>query len=258
MEFGLLGPLLVRDGATEVPVPAAQQRTLLAALLLRLRQVVPASELSASICGGAHAPERDRASLHSAVNRLRQRLGPAIRARIVTRPAGYLIDIADDELDLRRFELLYEQGRAAAREGDWVAAADRFRLALSMWRGDPLADIDCPRLRREHRDHPAELRAQLLEWRVEADLRLGRHEQLSAELPRLTAEYALRERFHAQLMLALHRCGRRGEALAVFRSVRDMLADELGVDPGRVLQHLHRQILAGDPTIDWNPVGAGR
>ncbi|GHJ42818.1 hypothetical protein Cs7R123_01600 [Catellatospora sp. TT07R-123] len=257
MEFGLLGPLLVHDGTVEVMVPAAQQRTLLAALLLRLRQVVPAQELSASI-HGAEAPERDRASLHSAVNRLRHRLGPAIRARIQTRPTGYLIDIADDELDLRRFAMLYDQGRAAADLGDWAAAADAFQQALGLWRGDPLADIDSPRLLRRHRDHPAEVRVQLLEWRVEADLRLGRHEQLTAELPLLTAEHALRERFHGQLMLALYRCGRRAEALAAFRSVRDMLTDELGVDPGHALQRLHRQILAGDPALDWQLAGSVR
>ena len=118
-----------------------------------------------------------------------------------------------------------------------------------MWRGAPLADIPSQLLRDRWVPHLDQLHVQALDWRIEADLHEGRHEQLIPELRDLTARHPLRERFHGQLMLALYRCGRQAEALAAYPRARDVLVSELGVEPGPGLRDLHQRILAADPVL---------
>jgi DNA-binding SARP family transcriptional activator len=248
MEFGLLGPLVVRRGGADVPVPKGKQRALLSVLLLNAGRVVPVPVLAEALWGPQPPPSAE-ASIWNYVKRLRQALGNTGRERLCTRPPGYLIRVADDELDVLKFEALLDAARAAAREGAWADAAGQARAALGLWRGEPLADAGSDTLALSEVPRLAELRVQAVETRLEADLRLGRHAEMIAELERLIAALPLREHLYCLLMLALYRCGRQAEALGAYQRARDVLVAELGVEPGPALRELHQQILAADPAL---------
>jgi DNA-binding SARP family transcriptional activator len=250
VQFMVLGPLRVAAGDTDAPcvVSAARLRALLAVLLWRANQPVPADELAELVWDGeppAGAPEATRAL----VMRVRRQLDPQAAARIVTRAPGYMIDLSDGELDASRFETLTQQAGAAVRAGRWTQAARTAAEALGLWRGTPLADVPSQTLRDQWVPHLERLRMQALEWHIEGDLHDGRHEQLIPELQDLTARHPLREHVHGQLMLALYRCGRQAEALAAYQHARDVLVGELGVEPGPGLRELHQRILSADPTL---------
>jgi DNA-binding SARP family transcriptional activator len=248
VDFGLLGPLSVRDGAGQVVVSAPRQRVLLATLLFSAGRVVSVDALAETLWDG-RPPAGARGALHSGVQRLRSALGPAGAALIGTRPPGYVLQLGDGEFDVRQFAVLAARGQTAAESGGWAQAASLLREALGLWRGEALADVPSQLLR--DREVPAleDQRLAVLGGRIDADLRLGRHSEVAGELRQLVAAHPLRERFHAQLMLGLYRAGRQGEALAAYQDVRRVLADELGVDPGPELQQLHQQILVGDPEL---------
>jgi DNA-binding SARP family transcriptional activator/Tfp pilus assembly protein PilF len=246
-EFLLLGPLVVRADGSQVEVTAAKQRAILAALLLRANQAVPADDLAETLWG-EDLPSAARAGVQNYVMRLRKALGPA-GARIITEPGAYLIRVQPGDLDLHRFEDLLREARTAAQDGRWQVAADHVSAALALWRGEPLADVGSDLLRARAGPRLAELRLQALETRLDADLHLGRPGEVIAELRQLAAEHPLRERFHALLMLALYRDGRPGEALAAYQHARGLLVDELGAEPGPELRQLHQQILTADPAL---------
>src|SRR5215467_14461639 len=252
LEFGLLGPLLVRREAEEVPIAAARQRVVLAALLLRANQVVPVGELAGALWD-EELPASARATVRNYVKRLRRALGDVDRLRIATRGDGYLIGVADGELDLARFETLRDQAGKHARAGQWAEASDALHEALALWRGQPLADVPSDVLARREGPRLAELRLQAAEDRFEADLQLGRHGEVIAGLQQLAEAEPLRERLHELLMLALYRAGRQADALAAYRRARATLVDELGIEPGPALRELHQQILAGDPALALSP-----
>jgi DNA-binding SARP family transcriptional activator len=250
MRFAVLGPLQVTAGGCGEPgtVSAPRLRVLLAVLLWRASQPVPAGELAELVWDGAPpagAPEAVRAL----VMRLRRRLDPLAAARIVTRAPGYAIEISGDELDASRFETLTRQAGTAVRAGQWAQAAQSAAAALALWRGAALADIPSQLLCHQWVPHLDQLHVQALDWRIEGDLHDGRHDQIVPELRDLTARHPLREHFHSQLMLALYRCGRQAEALAAYQHARGVLATELGVDPGPGLRGLHQQILSADPAL---------
>ena len=245
MDFGLLGPLVVRDGTRQVPVSAPQQRVLLAALLLSAGRVVSLDDLAEMLWEG-QPPSGARGALHSGVQRLRSTLGPRGADLIETRPPGYLIRLDDSQLDVREFSVLAARGHAAAEAGTWALAADLLREALGWWRGEPLADVPS-RLLHDREIPPIEdQRLQALVARIDCDLHLGRHGEVVAELRQLVRAHPLQEQFHAQLMLGLYRNGRQAEALAAYQDVRRVLADELGLDPGPELRLMHQRILAAD------------
>src|SRR6478752_5912484 len=176
---------------------------------------------------------------------------PAARALgaespIVTRPSGYAIRLDPGSLDLARFESRVAQARIAPSE----EAAELLRQALSEFRGPPLADAPLYGPASSEADRLNELRLAALEHRVELDLNIGRNRELVSELEALTAEYPYRERFHAQLMLALYRAGRQADALEAYRRARHTLIEELGLEPSRELQRLEGAILAQDPALD--------
>jgi DNA-binding SARP family transcriptional activator len=248
MWLGVLGPLLVVHEGTVIPVPSAKQRLVLAALLTQPNRVVSPESLIDAMWD-ADPPDSAQVTMRNHVRRLRQTLGPAVGARIVTRHPGYLMEIGEDECDLLAFVRLCRLGQAAARSGQWRTAVDVLDEALALWRGDPLADVPSPSLRRAEGPRIEELRLQALESRVEAKLSLGESDDLVADLRRLVARHPLRERLHAQLMLALYRAGRQGEALAAYQAAHLALIRELGVDPGVELQLLHARILRADPEL---------
>jgi DNA-binding SARP family transcriptional activator len=245
MWLSLLGPLYVRGQDGEVVVAAAKQRAVLAALLVRANRVVSFDEFADDVWDGAPPPAA-RPTLRNYVKSLRRLLGPDIGERIVTREPGYLIQVDEKELDMLRVRALCARGGAAIRAMDWRQASDALAEALSLWRGTPLADVPSETLREQALPSLDRLRLQATEWRMDADLQLGRHADLVLELQALTAEHPLRERFHAQLMLALYRSGRAAEALAAFQYARLVLADQLGADPGPDLRRLHEQMLRFD------------
>jgi DNA-binding SARP family transcriptional activator/Tfp pilus assembly protein PilF len=248
VEFGLLGPLLARDGGSDLIVSAPRQRVLLAALLLKAGRVVGVDELAEALWAD-QPPRNAHGAIHTAVQRLRSTLGPAGARLVLTRPPGYLIDVGDGELDLLRFEVLVGSGQAAAAAGRWELAAGALREALGLWRGEPLADVSSPLLRAREVPPLTERHLSVLALRIDADLNLGRHDEVAGELRQLIAAHPLRERFHAQLMLALYRAGRQADALGAYQEARRLLAEELGVDPGPELRRLHQQILEADPGL---------
>jgi DNA-binding SARP family transcriptional activator len=248
MWLAILGPLLVHDGETPVDVPRGRLRVLLAALLLHAGNPVGADTLADVVWDGAPPPGA-AVTLRSHVLRLRRVLGPRAGARLVTRHPGYLLQAGEDEVDVLRFRGLCRDAGAALRGGAWTRADGLLGEALALWRGAALADVPSDQLLREEMPGLDELRLQAEEWRADAALHLGRHDQLVAGLRSLAAQHPLRERFHAQLMLALYRCGRRSEALAAYQRARDILVDELGVEPGPGLRELHQRVLAADPAL---------
>jgi len=246
-QFGLLGPLLVRQGEVTLPVAPGKQRAVLAALLLSADQVVSLDELT-DVLWGAAPPASARVALQNHVMRLRKALGNG--ARIRTHTHGYEIRLDDGELDVSRFEAHLAAARAAARDGSWETAAGQAQAGLALWRGEPLAGVESDLLAARDVPRLAELRLQAVEVRLDADLRLGRHAGVISEVQRLAAAHPLRERLHGLLMLALYQDGRQAEALATYARARQILVDELGTEPGPGLRELHRQILNGDPALD--------
>jgi DNA-binding SARP family transcriptional activator/Flp pilus assembly protein TadD len=248
VELRLLGPVGVWGNDRPVPLGGPRQRTVLAALALRAGRAVSVDQLIDAIWG-QEPPATARKQVHARVSRLRQALG----GRIVTTHEGYVLHVEPDELDVARFDAGVARARRAAAEGRLAEAAERLRVALELWHGPALTGVhglasEATRLE--------ERRLAALEERIEADLALGRHPELVAELSELVAAHPLRERLWGHLMLALYRWGRQADALATFRELRGRLVAELGIEPGRSLQELQRRILAADPDLEPTPVTA--
>ena len=246
--FCLLGPLVVRCGATSIPALPGKQRVLLADLLLSSNRVVSIDELTEALWGPS-PPASARGTLRNYVKELRKALSALGDDRISTEHDGYRIRVESGELDISYFESCSGAGKTLAAQGAWEQAASRLREALSLWQGEPLADVPSEWLVAREVPRLAETRLGVLETLIDVELQLGRHDEVIAELRRLTALHPLRERFHARLMLALYRAGHQAEAQAVFSDVRALLVDELGIEPGAELQELHRRILVADPVL---------
>jgi DNA-binding SARP family transcriptional activator/tetratricopeptide (TPR) repeat protein len=253
VEFGILGPLEVIDGDQPVPIQSAKHRILLAALLLRVGELVTVNGLAEAMWGDG-LPADPRRVVQTYVTRLRKVLGGT--ELIQSRPDGYALAVGPGDVDVCRFELLMEQARDAAGAEDRHAEAKALRQALALWRGEPLADVPSELLHRDTVTRLTEQRLDALHRRIEADLALGRHAELVAELRVLTEQHLLREPFWVQLMTALYRCGRQADALEAYQQVRRLLADELGVDPGVELRGLHQAILTNDPALWPSRVGS--
>ena len=250
LEFLVLGPLDVRIDGVSVRVGGPKQRALLALLLLSANRVVSRDRLIGELQGDQSA-EADHV-LRVQIWRLRKTLAPhgAEEPRLAARPPGYLLRVEPGELDLDLFEQQVAAGRAALAEGDPARAASLLRDAELLWRGRPLADLEFEPFARVEVERLEEFRLAAMEERVDAELALGRHAALVAELEAAISEQPLRERLRAQLMLALYRCGRQAEGLAVYRQTREHLNVELGLEPGVALQQLERAILVQDPALD--------
>ncbi|MGA5252778.1 BTAD domain-containing putative transcriptional regulator [Streptomyces pseudogriseolus] len=260
LRFGLLGtPVLyggepargqaprARGGLPVHPVTSPKLRTLLTVLLLDAGRVVSVEVLKDALWGGA-PPVSALPSLHNHVARLRRLLDEP--GRLLTVPTGYVLRADDGELDVQVFDSHVAAARAARADGDWERVRGECRAALGLWRGTPLGGL-APEVggyalvRRLQ-----EARLLLHEWRYDAELALGddRLADLVPELAALAEEHPLREAYHRQLMLALHRTGRQAEALVVHRDLRARLADELGVEPGPSVRDAHVEVLRGSGT----------
>ena len=247
MDFRILGPLEVADGGRTIPIVGDRQRALLAILLIHANEAVSTDALIDELWG-EHAPASPRKALQIQVSRLRKALGEG-SARLVTRPNGYLLQVEPGELDLNRCERLADQGRKALADEDPWRAAEQLRESLARWRGPPLGEFAFESFAQAEIGRLEELRLGLLEDRIEADLACGRHAELVGELETLVAEHPLRERLRRQLVLALYRGGRQADALAAYRAAREMLDEDLGLEPTPALRELEQAILTHDADL---------
>jgi len=245
LEFRLLGPLEARLNDRLIALGGLRQRGLLALLLLRANEVVSRDRLIDELWRD-HAPETAANALAALVARLRRVLPADV---LVTRSGGYEAQVERNAIDVHRFERLLETGSRALAEGDPTGAAEQLRSALSLWRGAPLADFTYEPFAEPVILRLEDLRLGALENRIDADLALSRHSDLIGELRPLVLEHPLRERFRGQLMLALYQTGRQAEALETYRDGRRVLVDELGIDPSPALQELEKAILRQDSTV---------
>jgi WD40 repeat protein/DNA-binding SARP family transcriptional activator len=262
MEYRILGPIEVRVDGHALELGGEKPRALLAILLLRANEAVSVERLIDGIWGERPPPSANK-TLQGYVYRLRKLLengsgeagATANGGVLATSAPGYLLRVGEGELDLDRFVSLVERGRQALAAGDAGEAAGSLRAGLGLWRGPPLADLAYEEFAQAEIARLEELRLGAIEERVEADLALGRHEQLVGELRALVDENPLRERIRAQLMLALYRCRRQAEALAVYQEFRQGLSRELGLEPSDALQRLERSILVHNTALE---LGADR
>jgi DNA-binding SARP family transcriptional activator len=245
VEFRILGPFEVVEHDQPLVLGGHKQRALLVALLLHRGEAVSIDRLIDELWG-ERPPATAGKTLQVYVSNLRKALGDGL---LVTRGHGYLLQSAPGQLDLDRFEALVGEGRQALGQGDARRASDRLRDALALWRGPPLADLAFERFAQSEIVRLGEERLAALEDRIDADLALGRHTVLVGELDALVREHPLRERLHAQLMLALYRSGRQADALERYQDVRRVLIDQLGIEPGPGLKELEQAILAQDPSL---------
>ena len=243
-EFCLLGPLTVRRDGIPLAIPPGKQRIVLALLLLSAGHLVSHHEIAEALWGLGPPPSA-QVSIRNYVRRLRQVLKEAGLDRILTRPSGYLMRVAPDELDVTRFERLAADAQAASRAGTWDSAAVHAAAALALWTGEPLSDVLSEGLTAREVPRLAELRLQAIETRISAEMHQGYQTEVIPELQRLIVVHPLREHLHSLLMLALYESGRQAEALAAYQQARRMLIDELGAEPAAELQDLHQRILRG-------------
>ncbi|MEU6381134.1 AfsR/SARP family transcriptional regulator [Streptomyces sp. NPDC046909] len=256
MDIDVLGALDVRENGVSIAPTAPKPRQVLALLALHADQVVPVAGLIEELWA-AKPPRSARTTLQTYVLQLRELITvalekdapdegePARSAKdvLVTSPGGYLLVTGGGTSDVREFERLAGTGYRAMDAGDFPGAARKLREALSLWTGAAFADVQTGNQLQMEAKRLDESRLCALDQRIEADLRLGRHRELLAELTVLTSRYRTHENLHAQFMLALHRSGRRGEALDVYHRLRGTLVRDLGLEPSARLRRLQQSIL---------------
>ncbi|MCQ6556731.1 winged helix-turn-helix domain-containing protein [Streptomyces sp. C10-9-1] len=247
MEFRLLGPVEILWQGRNIMPTAPKPRQVISLLMLRHNTVVQASELIDELW-----PERPPPSAVTTLQTyiykfrkllLKQGLGNLLQ----TQPGGYSLTVPASSLDVSRFEEQAEEGQELLQQGDCAGALASFERALALWRGPALADVETGGRLFSYVTRLEELRFRILELRIEADLETGRHRELISELKSLVLAHPLHEHLHGLLMLALHRSGRRHEALEVYQSLRQKMIDELGLEPGKELARLQHTLLSDSP-----------
>src|SRR5215469_17017476 len=247
MRFRILGPLEVWSEKGWTAVGAAKWRSLLACLLLRRGQLVSTDSLIFELWGDT-PPAKANNLVSIYVHRLRRLIGDAEGKVLVYRAPGYLLRVESGDLDLQDFESLVEDGRNALAAADPESAAALLTEALTLWRGPLLADVPPSTQITTESERASELHLAAAELRIEANLACGRSAQVIPELRRLVAENPIREGLWLLLMRALNESGRHAEALDTYAQARQVIAEELGVDPGAELQRLYAELLAADAT----------
>jgi len=255
VKFRTLGPLevLAEDGRP-IPLGGLKQRSVLALLLVAPNRVVSVDSLIEDLWPDDQ-PSRPGATLQVYVHNLRKLLEPQREAGesprvLVSRAPGYMLQADASSLDSLAFEAALDEARRASSAGDAARAAAVLDAALTLWRGPALDDLAFEHWAVGHVARLEELRLGAIEDRAAAQLELGRHHELIAELEAHVAEQPLRERRHEQLMLALYRAGRQAEALAAYQRARDVLIEALGIEPRPALRTLEQAILDQDPALD--------
>ncbi|MER5772201.1 AfsR/SARP family transcriptional regulator [Streptomyces sp. NPDC001985] len=252
MEAGVLGDLVLLDGRTNLLPSAPKPRQLLAFLLLNANHMVRAEDCIRELWG-SEPPRSAMSTLQTYVLQIRQALRTSrtdLSESLVTRVQGYQLGIPPDDFDRTRFVDLAKQGRGEAAAGNAALAADLFTEALALWRGPALSDVRTGPMSTPHLVELEESRMGVLEQRIEAELALGRHRELLAELHSLSMLHPTHENIHAQLMVALYRSGQPTRAAGVYRRLRGVLGDSLGIAPVPRMKRLHQAIRAGSPSLE--------
>ncbi|HEY7324037.1 MAG TPA: BTAD domain-containing putative transcriptional regulator [Streptosporangiaceae bacterium] len=248
-EFRVLGPLELVVGPRRLDLSGARQQIVLAMLLLNANNVVGVGRLEEAIYG-EDLPPTSRAQVMITISALRRLLAEhGDDATISRRAQGYALQVVEGRLDSLRFATLAAAGRAARDAGDLSLAVVNYRDALRLWRGPALGGIDSL-LIRAAATQLDEQRIAAIEDRLALELDIGRHHEVTGELFALAEEFPLRDRLRGQLMLALYRSGRTAEALAAYQRARQLMIDELGIEPSLDVRRLQQAILASDPSLD--------
>jgi DNA-binding SARP family transcriptional activator len=261
MRFGLLGTLEVTDrSGAPVDVGGAQPRTVLALLLAAAGQLVAADRL-VDVIWGDEPPDSAAGTVQSYISRLRRTLEPDRAPRdppklLLWEPPGYRLQVAEEDVDFRRFERLVARGRSELDAGSLDAGRRTLLEADSLWRGPALMEFLDHEFARGLAARLEERRMSALDDRIDAELRLGRHSDAIADLTELVGRHPLRETLRGHLALALYRAGRQSEALRAIDDARRVLREELGVEPGRALRDLEHRILEHDPSLEADPRSA--
>jgi DNA-binding SARP family transcriptional activator/DNA polymerase III delta prime subunit len=245
VEFRVLGPLEIRRAGAPLPLRASKQRLFLADLLVHRQEVVSVDRLVEDVWP-VSPPAGARHALEAHATRLRNLLGDDVP--LLARPPGYILDVDPQSIDSVRFEQLLEEARDALGS-DPARASVRASDALALWRGDAYADFAFESFALEEIARLEELRKEAEEERIDAELAVGRSDELIGELEALVVAAPLRERRRGQLMLALYRAGRQADALEAFRDARELLVEELGLEPSEELRELERRILLQDTRL---------
>jgi YVTN family beta-propeller protein len=256
LRFRVLGPVEVANGRQNLPLGGPKQRALLADLILNAGSIVSTAQLIDDLWGTSSPPTASH-TVETYIARLRRILRDGSASGILlTRPPGYVLDVDPRHVDAFRFEELLKDGTAAAERDDHQQASALLRAALALWRGQAFADVaDAPFARGAAR-RLDDQHLLALERRIDSDLMLGRAQDLVPELETLVTGHQYHEPFYRQLMLALYRSGRQSEGLAAFRRARNLLAGELGIEPGLDLQRMEQAILRQDPELEQPPVAS--
>ncbi|MDW4905889.1 AfsR/SARP family transcriptional regulator [Streptomyces sp. ADMS] len=266
MQISLLGPLSVTVNGKNVTPTAPKPRRILALLATSANQVVRNEQLIEEVWED-RPPNSVATTLQTYIYQLRKSLRLAARSGVCdqdpgdelrTFVGGYMLTLPAEDLDSLRFEQRAQRGRAQLTAGETDKASRTLREALELWRGPAMVDMNPGPVLVSEALRLEEIRKSVLELRIGADLRLGYHHELLAELIKLVASQPTHEGFQAKLMIALYRAGRRSEALQVYQQARECLVRELGVDPSGVLQRLHHAILTGDLEQGTAPLDAIR
>jgi DNA-binding SARP family transcriptional activator len=265
VDIEVLGALSVRESGVSIVPTAPKPRQVLALLALHADQVVTVTALVEELWGST-PPRSARTTLQTYVLQLRELIDKALAGGgqtgctakdiLATVPGGYRLETRQGSVDFREFERRAGAGYRAMDAGDFTAAARALADALALWSGSALTDVQAGiRIDMEAR-RLEEARLSVLDQRIEADLRLGRHRELLPELTVLVNRYRMHESLYGQFMLALHRSGRRGEALDVYQRLRTTLVSELGLEPSAALARLQRSILMARPDAPPPPTTA--
>lgn len=256
-EINVLGPLQVSISGTQLVPTAAKPRQLLALLAINSGRVVTSASLMDEIWG-THTPQRAPSTVHTYVLHIRRMIKQALAgdpARtskdvLITKQTGYLLDVDPSVIDAVRYERLAAAGRAAGAAGDFAKAGDLLTEALGLWRGPVLVDVATGTQLEIEVTRLSENRLSDLTLRIDADLFVGRHQQLLGELAALCAQHPYMENFRAQYMLALYRSGRPSQAMETYREMWATVREQLGVEPGPRLRQLHQALLSGETYTD--------
>jgi DNA-binding SARP family transcriptional activator len=257
VEIQVLGPLRADVNGVSIVPTAGKPRQILALLAFYPGRVMPVPTLMEEIWG-TNMPQSAMTTMQTYILQLRRRLGTAMgpdvpgRAKevLATRHGGYLLQVPPESVDVHRYEQLVTAGQAAFEEARDDRAADLFRDALALWQGPALVDVRVGPILEIEVMRLEESRLGTIERRIDADLRLGRHAELIAELTDLIARHPQHEGLHSQAIVALYRSGRQATALDVYRRLRGRLIEDLGVEPSPQLQRLHQAMLTVDPALD--------
>ncbi|MFD4640569.1 BTAD domain-containing putative transcriptional regulator [Lentzea sp. NPDC058436] len=257
MEIKVLGPLEARENGISITPSAVKPRQVLSLLALQAGHVVTVPTLIEELWG-VTPPRSALTTLQTYVLQVRRRIEAALpegsagaaKNVLVTRYGGYMLDVAPETIDVRSYERLAVAGQRALEVGDLESASRLLRSATDVWRGPVLVDVQIGVRLGMEVTRLQESRLGVLESRIEADLRLGKHQSLLSELSVLTAQHPMHENLCAQYMLALYRAGRQWRALEAYQSLRDTLIEELGLEPSERLRQLQCAILSSEPTLN--------